>query len=93
MIGKHKKVKASGGAKPGGKNKLNKSPYSRSPFLEGAISAFDLFGVSSTFKVDALPLNKPESQKQTILRNFAEASKYLNESFRLFEVHAGNKKS
>jgi hypothetical protein len=83
MIGKHKKVKVSG------KNNLNKSPYSRSPFLEGAISAFDLFGVSSTFKIDALKLNKPESQKQTILRNFAEASEYLNESFRLFEVHAG----
>lgn len=90
MTGKHKKVKVRGSTHLGGKNKSSKTSYSRPPFLEGALSAFDLFGVSSTFKIDALPLNKPESQTQTILRNFAEASKYLNESFRLFEVHAGN---
>lgn len=93
MIGKHKKVNVSGAAKSGRKNKSNKAPYSRPLFLEGAISAFDLFGVSSTFKIKSLPFNKPESQKQTILRNFAEVSKYLNESFRLFEVYAGNKNS
>lgn len=62
------------------------SPYKRSPFLEGAISAFDLFGISSTFK--GFGFIKPESPRQTILRNFAEASKYLNESFK---NHVGNK--
>jgi hypothetical protein len=74
MKKRHKKVRVS-----------SDTSYSRSPFLEGAISAFDLFGISSTFKDYAFPFNKPESQKQSILRNFAEASKYLNESFQLFE--------
>lgn len=74
MKRKHKKVRVNSG-----------ESYSRSPFLEGAISAFDLFGISSSFKDYAFPFNKPESQKQAILRNFAEASKYLNESFRSFE--------
>jgi hypothetical protein len=66
------------------------SAYSRPLFIEGALSAFDLFGISSTFDVETSTIDKPESEMETILRNFAEASKCLNDSFRLVEAHAGN---
>jgi hypothetical protein len=63
-------------------SKTWKKYYDRPPFLEGCVSAFDLFGENTSFNFDTLNTSLPPTMrtKLRISSAFSRVGKYLSRS-------------